>query len=103
MQAVLDAVADPRRRDILELLRTSERLVGELAQDLGLAQPTVSKHLKVMRGAGLVAVRQDAQRRWYRLVPEPLIQIDDWLQPYRRAWSARLAKLERHLDEMEGR
>lgn len=103
MQAVLDAVADPRRRDILELLRTSERLVGELARDLGLAQPTVSKHLKVMRGAGLVAVRQDAQRRWYRLVPEPLIQIDDWLQPYRRAWATRLAKLERHLDEMEER
>ena len=77
--------------------------MGELAQDLGLAQPTVSKHLKVMRGAGLVAVRQDAQRRWYRLVPEPLIEIDDWLQPYRRVWASRLAKLERHLDEMEDR
>lgn len=103
MQAVLDAVADPRRRDILELLRTGERLVGDLAQDLGLAQPTVSKHLKVMRGVGLVAVRQDAQRRWYRLVPEPLTQIDDWLEPYRRAWAGRLDELERHLDGMEER
>jgi DNA-binding transcriptional ArsR family regulator len=101
VQAVLDAIAEPRRREILELLQGGERLVGDLAARLGLAQPTVSKHLKVMRGAGLVAVRQDAQRRWYRLVPDPLAQVDDWLEPYRRAWAARLDDLERHLDEME--
>jgi DNA-binding transcriptional ArsR family regulator len=103
VQAVLDAIAEPRRREILELLQGGERLVGDLAERLGLAQPTVSKHLKVMRGAGLVAVRQDAQRRWYRLVPDPLAQVDDWLEPYRRAWAARLDDLERHLDEMEDR
>lgn len=101
MQAVLDAIIEPHRRDILELLRNRERLVGELADDLGLAQPTVSKHLKVMRDAGLVAVRPDAQRRWYRLNSEPLRQIDRWLEPYRHAWAARLDDLERHLDQME--
>lgn len=101
MQAVLDAVAEPRRREILERLRDGEHLVGDLAADIGLAQPTVSKHLKVMRDAGLVAVRVDAQRRWYRLVPEPLMQIDDWLTPFRRAWADRLDALEQHLDELE--
>lgn len=103
VQAILDAVAEPRRRDILELLRTGERRVGDLAEDLGLAQPTVSKHLKVMREAGLVTVRPDAQRRWYRLVPDPLMQIDAWLEPYRQAWAGRLDDLERHLDRMEDR
>ena len=101
VQAVLDAVAEPRRRELLELLRSGERLVGGLADDLGLAQPAVSKHLKVMRRAGLVSVRADAQRRWYRLEPAPLRQLDEWLEPYRRAWAARLDDLERHLDEME--
>lgn len=101
VQAVLEAVAEPRRRDILELLRTGEHLVGELANELGVAQPTVSKHLKVMREAGLVAVRPDAQRRWYRLRPEPLLAIDAWLEPYRQAWAGRLDDLERHLDQME--
>jgi DNA-binding transcriptional ArsR family regulator len=101
MQAVLLAVAEPHRRDILQLLLTGERLVGDLAEDLGLAQPTVSKHLKVMREAGLVEVRPDAQRRWYRLVPEPLGEIDTWLEPYRRAWARRLDDLERHLDRMD--
>lgn len=103
VQAILDVVAEPRRRDILELLRVGERRVGDLAANLGLAQPTVSKHLKVMREAGLVTVRPDAQRRWYRLVPDPLMQIDDWLEPYRRAWAGRLDDLERHLDRMEDR
>jgi DNA-binding transcriptional ArsR family regulator len=103
VQAVLDAIAEPRRRAILEVLRTGEQLVGDLAEDLGIAQPTVSKHLKVMREAGLVAVRQDAQRRWYRLVPDPLVELDHWLAPYRRAWMGRLDDLERHLDEMEDR
>lgn len=101
VQAILDVVAEPRRRDILELLRRGERRVGDLAEDLGLAQPTVSKHLKVMREAGLVTVRPDAQRRWYRLVPDPLMQIDAWLEPYRQAWAGRLDDLERHLDRME--
>jgi DNA-binding transcriptional ArsR family regulator len=101
VQAVLDAIAEPRRRDILERLRGGEHLVGDLAHDLKLAQPTVSKHLKVMREAGLVAVRRDAQRRWYRLVPEPLIELDSWLEPYRRAWATRLDDLGRHLDQME--
>lgn len=101
VQAVLDVVTEPRRRDILALLRTGERLVGDLADELGLAQPTVSKHLKVMRQAGLVSVRPDAQRRWYRLRPEPLREIDAWLEPYRQAWDQRLDDLEGHLEEME--
>lgn len=101
MQAVLDAITEPHRRTILELLLDGERLVGELADEVGLAQPTVSKHLKVMREAGLVAVRPDAQRRWYRLNPEPLRQIDRWLEPYRHAWATRLDDLEHHLDQME--
>jgi DNA-binding transcriptional ArsR family regulator len=101
VQAVLDAVAEPRRRDILGLLQRGERPVGELVDELGVSQPTVSKHLKVLREAGLVAVRSDAQRRWYRLRPEPLAEIDSWLEPYRRAWAQRLGDLERHLDEME--
>ena len=100
VQAVLDVVTEPRRRDILELLRTGERLVGDLADELGLAQPTVSKHLKVMRQAGLVSVRPDAQRRWYRLRPEPLREIDAWLEPYRQVWDQRLDDLEGHLEEM---
>ena len=103
MQAVLDVVSEPRRRHILELLRTEERLVGQLADELGLAQPTVSKHLKAMREAGLVTVRADAQRRWYRLEPEPLRELDAWLEPYRLVWSERLDALERHLDTMEDR
>lgn len=101
MQTLLDAVVEPTRREILELVRTRERLVGELADELGVAQPTVSKHLRVMREAGLVTVRGDAQRRWYRLRPEALIELDAWLAPYRQAWVGRLDELERHLDEME--
>ena len=99
----MDVVGEPRRRHILELLRTEDRLVGQLADELGLAQPTVSKHLKAMRDAGLVTVRVDAQRRWYALRPEPLREIDAWLEPYRRSWAARLDDLERHLDTMEAR
>lgn len=85
----------------MDLLLERERLVGELAQELRVSQPTVSKHLRIMRDAGLVEARVDAQRRWYRLVAEPLTELDDWLQPYRRFWAARLDALERHLDEME--
>ncbi|MGH3344652.1 MAG: ArsR/SmtB family transcription factor [Carbonactinosporaceae bacterium] len=97
---MFEVLAEPRRREILDLLRIGERPVGELVDQLTLSQPAVSKHLKVLREAGLVEVRQDAQRRWYRLRPEPLAEIDAWLAPYRRLWSARLDALERHLDVM---
>ena len=96
-------VAEPTRRRILELLRAGERPVNDLVQELSLAQPAVSKHLRVLRDAGLVAVRQDAQQRLYRLQPEPLLEIDDWLTPFREAWSRRLDALEAHLDTMEER
>ncbi|BDT98343.1 transcriptional regulator [Nocardia sputorum] len=100
MASTFEALAEPRRREILDLLRERERLVGDLVAQLRLAQPTVSKHLKVLRGAGLVDVRQDAQRRWYRLRPEPLAEIEAWLAPYRRMWDTSLDALERHLDAM---
>ena len=92
-------LAEPTRREILDLLREGERPVGELVDWLGLSQPAVSKHLRVLRDAGLVEVRPDAQRRLYRLRPEPLTEIDAWLAPYRRLWSRSLDKLERHLQE----
>jgi DNA-binding transcriptional ArsR family regulator len=98
MASTFEVLAEPRRREILDLLRGGERLVGDLVDSLSLTQPTVSKHLKVLREAGLVEVRHDAQRRWYRLRPEPLAEIDLWLEPYRRLWSASLDALERHLD-----
>jgi DNA-binding transcriptional ArsR family regulator len=95
-----EVLAEPRRREILDLLRTGERPVGELVERLTLTQPTVSKHLKVLREAGLVEVRHDAQRRWYRLRAQPLAEIDAWLAPYRQYWEGRLDALERHLDEV---
>jgi DNA-binding transcriptional ArsR family regulator len=91
-------VAEPTRRRILDLLRDRARSVGELVDQLGLSQPGVSKHLRVLREAGLVRVRAEAQRRWYELETEPLQEIDNWLEPYRRLWSERLDALERHLD-----
>lgn len=100
MASTFQVLAEPRRREILDLLRTGEKPVGDLVKRLALTQPTVSKHLKVLREAGLVKVRQDAQRRLYRLLPEPLAEIDAWLEPYRRMWSANLDALERHLDAM---
>ncbi|MFI9403819.1 ArsR/SmtB family transcription factor [Nocardia sp. NPDC052316] len=100
MASTFEALAEPHRRQILDLLRERERLVGDLVAELRLAQPTVSKHLKVLRGAGLVAVRQDAQRRWYRLRPESLAEVEAWLAPYRRMWEASFDVLERHLDAM---
>lgn len=100
MVSTFEVLAEPRRREILDLLRTSERPVGYLVERLPLTQPAVSKHLKVLREAGLVEVRQDAQRRWYRLRPQPLAEIDAWLAPYRRIWNAGLDALERHLDTM---
>ncbi len=97
-----DVLAEPRRRDILDLLRVRERSVGELVEGVSLSQPGVSKHLRVLREAGLVEVRVDAQRRWYRVRAEPLAEIDAWLAPYRRFWTERLDALERHLDDDYG-
>jgi DNA-binding transcriptional ArsR family regulator len=99
-RSAFDVLAEPHRRRILDLLREGERSVGDLVGQLGLAQPTVSKHLKVLRQYGLVEVRVDAQRRWYRVRPEPLADIDAWLSPYRRLWRDRLDALGRHLDAM---
>ena len=97
---MFDVLAEPRRRQILDLLRTGERPVGDLVGALTLSQPAVSKHLRVLREAGLVDVRVDAQRRLYRLRPEPLREVVEWLEPYRLLWASRLDDLERHLDEM---
>jgi len=94
---MFDVLTDGSRRQILDLLRVRERSVGELVGELGLSQPGVSKHLRVLREAGLVRVRVDAQRRWYGLDPKPLVEIDMWLAPYRRYWADRLDDLERHL------
>ena len=92
-------LAEPTRRTILDLLRDGERPVGELVERLCLSQPAVSKHLRVLREAGLVAVRSDAQRRLYRLRPEPLAEVDAWLAPYRRLWTRSFDALEKHLEE----
>lgn len=96
---VFEVLAEPSRRRILDLLGASERPVGELVSQLELSQPAVSKHLRILREAGLVEVRVDAQRRLYRVLPEPLHAIDEWLEPYRRMWAS-LDDLERHLDRM---
>ena len=98
MALALEVLAEPTRRRILDALRPGERPVGDLVTELGLSQPAVSKHLRVLRDAGLVKVRIDAQRRWYGLDPRPLAEIDAWLAPYRRYWADRLDDLERHLD-----
>ncbi len=102
MATTFEILAEPTRRRILDLLRERERSVGELVVALDLSQPGVSKHLRVLREAGLVVVRQDAQRRWYGLRPEPLAEVDAWLEPYRRLWAGRLDALERHLDQQAG-
>ncbi len=99
MATAFDLVADPTRRQILDLLRQRERSVGELVTCLGLSQPGVSKHLRTLRETGLVRVRRDAQRRWYQLRAEPLAEIDAWLQPYRQFWAGRLDALEHLLDQ----
>lgn len=93
------ALAEPHRRQILDLLRDGEHAAGDLVEHLGLSQPGVSKHLKVLREAGLVDVRPDGKRRLYTLRPEPLAEVDQWLKPYRAFWSQRLDALERHLEE----
>src|SRR5215831_4970299 len=100
MAALFEVLAEPHRRSILDLLRESERSVTDLVGVLGVSQPAVSKHLRVLREAGLVTARPDAQRRMYRLRPDPLRAIDEWLEPYRRLWAASLDALERHLDSM---
>ena len=97
---MFEVLAEPNRRRLLDLVRERERPVGELVAALGISQPAVSKHLRLLRDAGLVEVRPDAQRRLYRLRPEPLQEIDEWLTPYRVAWRNRLDALERHLDGM---
>jgi DNA-binding transcriptional ArsR family regulator len=99
MVTTFDVLAEPSRRDILDLLRDGERSVSDLVERLSLSQPGVSKHLRVLREAGLVEVHPDGQRRMYELRAEPLAEIDAWLGPYRRFWSGRLDALERHLDE----
>ncbi|MGW4958897.1 ArsR/SmtB family transcription factor [Nonomuraea sp. NPDC004186] len=96
-----DVLAEPARRHILDLLLERPRLVSELTTHLGLTQPSTSKHLRVLREAGLVTVRKDAQRRWYELRPAPLAEIDAWLTPYRKLWNHSLDRLEHHLDTME--
>jgi DNA-binding transcriptional ArsR family regulator len=98
MTTAFQVLAEPTRRRILDELRYSERPVNDLVEVLGVSQPGVSRHLRVLREAGMVEVRQDAQRRLYRLRPEPLREIDQWLEPYRRFWEQRLDALEAHLD-----
>jgi DNA-binding transcriptional ArsR family regulator len=95
---VLTVIAEPTRRRILDHVREHDRSVGELVELTGMHQPGVSRHLRVLRDAGLVDVRRDAQRRIYRLRAEPLAELDAWLAPYRTHWSGRLDALERHLD-----
>lgn len=98
MPSTFEVLAEPRRRHILDLLLTAERPVGELVQATAMSQPLVSKHLRVLREAGLVEVRSDAQRRIYRVRSEPLRELDAWLTPYRAMWSESLDALGRHLD-----
>jgi DNA-binding transcriptional ArsR family regulator len=100
MKVAFDIIAEPNRRAILTLLLSSERSVGEIERQLRIPQPAVSKHLRVLRDAGFVESTVDAQRRVYRLKPEPLQEMDAWLAPFRRFWSAHVDALERHLDRM---
>lgn len=98
MQSVYEVIVEPNRRAILGLLATSERSVGEIETQLRMTQPTVSKHLRVLRDAGFVESQVEAQRRVYRIKPEPLQEVDDWLAQFRRLWAPHLDALERHLD-----
>jgi DNA-binding transcriptional ArsR family regulator len=101
MPSTFEVIAEQNRRRILDLLCEQQRSVGQLVDALGLSQPAVSKHLRVLKFAGLVEARNDAQRRLYRLRPEPLLELEAWLSPYRKLWSDRLDALGRHLDAME--
>jgi DNA-binding transcriptional ArsR family regulator len=98
MESTFAVIAEPNRRAILSFLAAAERSVGDIEVQLGLPQPSVSKHLRVLREAGFVQSRVDAQRRLYRVRPEPLMELDAWLAPFRRFWSVHLDALERHLD-----
>ena len=100
VESVFDVIAEPNRRAILSLLLASEQSVGDIERQLRMSQPVVSKHLRVLRDAGVVESTVDAQRRLYRLKPEPLQEIDAWLAPFRRVWSAHVDALERHLDRL---
>jgi DNA-binding transcriptional ArsR family regulator len=101
VESVFEIIAEPNRRAILSLLAGSEQSVGEIERELGMPQPTVSKHLRVLRDAGFVESTVDAQRRLYRLKPEALLEVDAWLAPFRQFWSAHLDALERHLDRID--
>ncbi|HET9318152.1 MAG TPA: metalloregulator ArsR/SmtB family transcription factor [Bryobacteraceae bacterium] len=101
MESAFEIIAEPNRRAILSLLVSSQQSVGEIERQLGMAQPTVSKHLRVLREAGFVESTVDAQRRLYRLKPESLQEVDAWLAPFRRFWSSRIDALERHLDRLD--
>jgi DNA-binding transcriptional ArsR family regulator len=101
MSTAFAVLAEPNRRKILDLLLVAERPVSDLVDAMAVSQPAVSKHLKILRQAGLVDVRTHAQQRIYRVRPEPLRAVDEWLQPYRRLWAARLDALERHLEAMD--
>jgi DNA-binding transcriptional ArsR family regulator len=101
VQSVFDILVEPNRRAILSLLVSSQQSVGEIERQLHMPQPTVSKHLRVLRQAGFVESAVDAQRRLYRLKPEPFQEVDAWLAPFRRFWSAHVDALERHLDRMD--
>jgi DNA-binding transcriptional ArsR family regulator len=101
MESVFEIIAEPNRRAILGLLVSSQQSVGEIERRLRMSQPTVSKHLRVLREAGFVESTVDAQRRLYRLKPEPLQELDAWLDPFRRFWSGHVDALERHLDRMD--
>lgn len=101
VESTFAVIAEPNRRAILNLLASSERSVGEIEKRLRLPQPSVSKHLRVLRESGFVESRVDAQRRVYRIRPEPFMEVDAWLAPFRRFWSAHVDALERHLDRLE--
>jgi DNA-binding transcriptional ArsR family regulator len=101
VESVFEIIAEPSRRAILSLLVSSQQSVGEIERQLGMPQPAVSKHLRVLREAGFVESTVDAQRRLYRLKPEPLQEVDAWLAPFRRFWSAHVDALERYLDRMD--
>jgi DNA-binding transcriptional ArsR family regulator len=101
MSGVLEVIAEPQRRRILDVLRAGEASVGDLVQAMAISQPLVSKHLRVLREAGLVTVRADGQRRLYRLEPGPLVELEAWLEPYRQLWTTSLDRLEAHLTEGE--
>jgi len=101
MTTTFEALADPTRRHILDLLRERPRLVGELVDMLGGSQPGISKHLRVLRESGLVIVRQDAQRRWYEIRTEPLMELDEWLKSYRHLWTERLDRMDDYLHDLQ--